>query len=395
MRLLAYYSKIGHPAVEDNMMSLVKALSKMGNSVRLCDINNREELLGVLHSLLNDLDCFDMSFGFNNLGLEWDIAGYTDTVYLYEALKFPHVSIMLDEPFNHNVSGYDLPCRNHIVTYLDRSDLKVLDLMYPDKKMKKLFLPLGGTSKSDILDPLAVPKEYDVVVSATTWGKETTIPQWHQEDVAKSIVAILDDVADILMNYPVNLLTAFQEVLYARGMYEQEYLKALVPYFWPVLGYIKPWRRHQMVRCLVEDGFKVHVFGNGWQNTSFCDMLINHGEVPYQDMLDVISKTKVLVQDEAMFNDGAHDRVFTGMLNGAVVVSEYSAYLDELFEDQHDLFMFDWQHTKEQMDVIHQLLGDDYYRADIARNAYEKVIKSQTWRNRAERIIETVELFRQ
>ncbi|MBQ9377756.1 MAG: glycosyltransferase family 1 protein, partial [Schwartzia sp.] len=96
-----------------------------------------------------------------------------------------------------------------------------------------------------------------------------------------------------------------------------------------------------------------------------------------------------------MFNDGAHDRVFTGMLNGAVVVSEYSSYLEELFEDQHDLFMFDWQHTKEQMEVIHQLLSAESYRADIARNAYGKVINNQTWENRAERIIEAVDIFRQ
>lgn len=395
MRILAYYSKIGHPAVEDNMMSLVKGLSSMGHSIRLCDVNCREELLGVLHSILRDPDCFDMSVGFNHLGLEWDIDGYPDVVYLYEALNFPHVSVMLDEPFNRNVSGYDVPCRNHIVTYLDRSDLQVLELMYPDKKMKKLFLPLGGTVNPNISDPLDVPKEYDVVVSATTWGAEGAMPPWRQGETAKPIVAILDDVADILMQYPVNVMTAFHEVLHARGMYAQDYLRALVPYFWPVLGYIKPWRRHRMVKCLVENGFQVHVFGKGWQNTSFCDALIHHGEVPYRQMLDVISKTKVLVQDEAMFNDGAHDRVFTGMLNGAVVVSEYSSYLDELFENQSDLFMFDWQNTKEQMEVIFRLLGDEHYRMDIARNAYGKVVKSQTWENRSERILEAVELFRQ
>ena len=336
-----------------------------------------------------------MSIGFNGLGLEWNFVEYTDMVYLYEALTFPHVSVMLDEPFNHCVSGYDLPCKNHIVTYLDRSDLQALDILYPDKKMRKLFMPLGGSLQPDVSDPFSGPKEYDVVVSAGNWVAGTSAPRWHQEGTAKPIVAVLDDVADVLMHYPVGLLTAFQEVLYARGMYDREYLKALAPYFWPVLQFIKPWRRHQMVQCLVEAGFQVHIYGGGWENVSFHDALIDHGVVPYRQMLDVISKTKVLVQDEALFNDGAHDRVFTGMLNGAVVVSEYSSYLDELFEDRQDMFMFDWQHTKEQMEVIHQLLEDEQYRANIARNAYGKVIKSQTWANRAERIMETVEIFKE
>ena len=395
MKILAYLTKLGHPALWDNMSSLVASLSNMGHVVRICDINNMDEARGILYSLLDDPNCFDMSVGFNSLGLEWKIAGYTDMVHLYDALNFPHVSIMLDEPFNHCVSGYDLPCRNHIVTYLDRSDLTALDILYPDKKMKKLFMPLGGTLNEDISEPLSAPKEYDVVVSAGNWVAGTEMPRWHQGGTIKSIVAILDDVADILMNYPVSLLPAFQEVLYARGMYDKEYLKVFAPFFWPVLQYIKPWRRHQMVKCLVEAGFKVHIFGGGWQEVPFYDALIDHGTVPYRQMLDVISKTKVLVQDEAMFNDGAHDRVFTGMLNGAVVVSEYSAYLDELFEDGQDLFMFDWQHTKEKMEVIHQLIGDENYRANIARNAYKKVIKSQTWENRAERIIEAVDIFRQ
>ncbi len=150
-----------------------------------------------------------------------------------------------------------------------------------------------------------------------------------------------------------------------------------------------------MMECLVDAGIKVDVFGGGWESVPFADSLVHHGRVPYSEMLDVISKTKVLVQDEAVFNDGAHDRVFTGMLNGAVVVSEYSSYLEELFENQKDIFMFDWQNTKEQMGVIDQLLSDENYRFEVAVNAYNKVKNTQTWRNRAKRILEVVELVGQ
>ena len=395
MRILAYVTHMGHPAVWENMLSLVKALSYMGHEVRLCDVNDNNEMKGVLYQFLVDPGVFDMSIGFNDMGLEWQLEGVADPVYLYEELDFPHVSIMLDEPFNQCVSGYDLPCKNHIVTYLDRSDLKALEFMYPDKKMWKLFLPLGGSMNRDSTDPLSGHREYDVVVSAGVWSEYESTPRWRNGGggVRRAVASILDDVVDILKSYPVNVMTAFQEALHARGMYDAGYLKAMQPYFWPMLFHIKPWRRHQMVKCLAESGLKVDVFGGGWEKVSFADALVLHGAVPYAEMLDVISKTKVLVQDEAVFNDGAHDRVFTGMLNGAVVVSEYSSYLDELFENQHDLFMFDWQHTKEQMEVIPQLLSDESYRLTIATNAYGKVVRDHTWKNRAERIIEAVELF--
>ena len=392
MKILAYITSKVHPAMWDNMLSLVDALS-IENEVKICNLHDNEGLSEVLSIFLETPDYFDMSIGFNSLGMEWNIEGVASKVHVYEELSFPHVSVMLDEPFNRCVAGYDIPCNNHIVTYLNRPDLHALDFMYPNKSMKKLFMPLGGTERITGEQAFEVPKEYDVVVSAGNWIVDDGRPSWCTGDTPKGITAILDDVADIMRNYPVSLIPAFEEVLRSRGMYDMDFLKSLETYFWPVLKYIKPWRRQQMVKCLAESGIKVDIYGGGWDQVSFAGSLVQHGSVSYSEMLDVISKTKVLVQDEALFNDGAHDRVFTAMLNGAVVVSEYSTYLEELFENQKDIFMFDWQNTKEQLGIIPQLLNDEQYRLSIAMSAYGKVAGKHTWKNRADRIIETVELF--
>ena len=81
------------------------------------------------------------------------------------------------------------------------------------------------------------------------------------------------------------------------------------------------------------------------------------------------------------------------MLNGAVVVTEYSSYLDEEFIDGQDLYMFDWQHGNEQVQVIRDLLADEPRRLSVALNAYSKADKRHRWSNRAERILETVNIF--
>ena len=107
-------------------------------------------------------------------------------------------------------------------------------------------------------------------------------------------------------------------------------------------------------------------------------------------MLDYVSQSKVVITDMAGFNEGAHDRVFTGMLNGAVVVSEYSSYLDEVIVNRQDLFMFDWQNTEQQMEVIEKLISDEDYRLSIAQNAYNKAIREHTWESRANQILEAV-----
>ncbi len=392
MRILAYLTKKAHMAMWDNMLSIVKALRDMGHSVASCDVNDsssREALV----EFLEHPDHFDMSIGFNSMGLEWYVNEDSAPMFPYENVDVPHVSIVLDEPFNKFASGYDLPCKNHLVTYLDRSDHRILDILYPGKNMKKLFLPLGGTTRHEQVEMVFASKEYDVVVSASNWKVGSMRPGWHEEGIDRGIVHVLDDVAEVMQTRPVSMIAAFEQVLKERGMYDAEYLEAMTPYFWPVLRYVKPWRRQQMVRCLAELGRRVDIFGEGWEDVPFTEGMRKHGKVSYKEMIDVISKSKVLVQDEALFNDGAHDRVFTGMLNGAVVVSEYSAYLDEIFEDRQEIFLFDWQHTVEQMGIIDRLLADEPYRLSIAARAYGNAKENHTWQNRVERIMEAVGIF--
>ena len=81
------------------------------------------------------------------------------------------------------------------------------------------------------------------------------------------------------------------------------------------------------------------------------------------------------------------------MLNGAVVVSEYSTYLAEEFTVGQDLYLFDWQHIKAQLEVCQRLLKDDCLREKIAVNAYRKASKSHTWEQRAQRLLEVAEML--
>ena len=137
----------------------------------------------------------------------------------------------------------------------------------------------------------------------------------------------------------------------------------------------------------------VDVFGNGWDIVPFAGKLKLHGPVSYEQSLEIASQAKIIFQDQADFNHGAHDRVFTGMLNGAVVVSEFSHYLAEEFEAGRDLFMFDWQNGDQQVQVNHELLADESKRLSVAVSAYGKAVRRHRWANRAERILEAVDVL--
>ena len=137
------------------------------------------------------------------------------------------------------------------------------------------------------------------------------------------------------------------------GFEGEAYLRKMLPYCWDLLLYIKTWRRVKGLELLVRNDIAVDVFAAGWEAVPFADKLRLHGGVSYEESLQICAQSKILFQDQGEFNYGANDRTFNAMLNGAVLVTEYSRYLDENFINGQDLFMYNWQQGEKQLRVIH------------------------------------------
>lgn len=83
------------------------------------------------------------------------------------------------------------------------------------------------------------------------------------------------------------------------------------------------------------------------------------------------------------FKDGAHDRVFNSMLNGAVCVSDGSKYMDEILTDGKDYIKYDLDRLAELPEKIRELLVDRDRWEDIVKNGYNKAVNGHTWADRA------------
>lgn len=384
-----------HPAIYPNMKSLAEGFADMGHNVITCNTAEPDEIKAAL-SLLRENQIIDLSIGVNAMGMH---IKYSDDqiVDVYADLDVPHISILLDEPFNPYCNGYADAARYHIVTYLDRTDKEYFSRMDLSVDKYKMFMPLGGTVSGLSLEELLERKKqssYEVVFSAGAFGDIRQGPEWEKFGVLPShyMLNMLEDIVYLLQNEPLSVVAAANKVLAARGMAEDNYFQAAAYYFPAILCYIKGWRRRKLVAELLRNGIALDIFGDGWEVADLPHGAKLHGAIAYEGMLQVMAEAKVVVNDEAVFNDGAHDRVFTAMLNGAVVVSEYSAYLAEEFVQNRDIFMFGWQDIGEQLQVIPHLLSDDGYREGIVCSAYGRTINRHTWRHRAERLLEAAEL---
>lgn len=383
-----------HPAIYPNMKSIANAFAAMGHEVITCDTARNDEILAAF-PLLQEEKIIDFSVGPNSLGMRF-IDSQGSAFEPYRDSDVLHISILLDEPFNPACNGYDNAARRHIVTYLDRTDKMYFSRMQIAGQKHKVFMPLGGTNSGISLDELLERKKkspYGAVFSASKFSLCENRPVWTEHGADSALAKVLDDVLCLLQWEPVSVTAAAQKVLADRNLDEDIYFEVLAYFFPWMVSYIKAWRRQRLLEELIADGIEVNIFGGGWEDDDFSGKAKLHGRVSYEDMLNITTFAKVVVNDEACFNNGAHDRVFTSMLNGAVVVSEYSAYLAEEFADGQDLFLFDWRHIREQLQVIPQLLSDDGLREKIAVSAYAKAVQRHTWQHRAQHLLEMVEML--
>ncbi len=153
--------------------------------------------------------------------------------------------------------------------------------------------------------------------------------------------------------------------------------------------YVRFYFRGLAIKTLVDNGFKVDTYGASYNylNLKKRDKLIEHGNVFSQDCLDALAKSKLSLNVMPWFKRGAHDRVFNSMLNGALVLTDPSSYLEEIYEDKKDLAFYDLKSMEDLLVSADRFLSDRNYFEEVQERAYRKTLESHTWKNRALRML--------
>ncbi len=388
MKILVYVTNSGHPSMGHITNDIAHGFSQLGCEVILGNFSDVSSMMGARKLLLAGE--IDVSVGANNAGKYMvDCNGRC----VYEYTDTPIVSIMLDAPYNVATGDIGQNWQSHYVCVLDKTHLNALKLCYPKKQFAgSMMLPLGGSSNNRDDEIFGNDRPLDVVYSAGLYNGGNFEPAWLEYEENQFIVNILNDVTDYMLANPVSTLTALKIVLEDRGFYGAEYVKKFTPHLFSLFHYAKHRRRYNIMELLAKEEVPVDVYGGGWDQVPFAEKLRIHGEVSYEEVLDAFFKAKVVFQDQAEYNNGGHDRVFTAMLHGAVVVSEYSTYLEKKFDVNKDIFLFDWQNTASQLGIINKLLNNESLRLSTALGAYGKASANHRWVNRAQSIMEMLSL---
>ncbi|WP_405751201.1 hypothetical protein, partial [Anaerovibrio slackiae] len=102
-----------HPSLLPISMGLADGFRELGKNVAFCDCTDTE----CVNACFDLMRARQVAFcaGLNNFGMIWQV-GEREVIHTYDEYDVPHVSIMLDTPYNKTVSGFDEHCPKHIVT---------------------------------------------------------------------------------------------------------------------------------------------------------------------------------------------------------------------------------------------------------------------------------------
>ena len=118
------------------------------------------------------------------------------------------------------------------------------------------------------------------------------------------------------------------------------------------------------------------------------NLILNGSQLDSAECVKIIRNTKIALNTMPWFKDGAHDRIFTAMLNKAVSLTDGSIYLKERFCDGKDLVFYELEHLDALPEQVLSMLGHPKKMKEIIEYSYERALKEDTWANRAERLRE-------
>lgn len=149
---------------------------------------------------------------------------------------------------------------------------------------------------------------------------------------------------------------------------------------------VRTYFRGEIIRELAEQDIRVHVFGAGWDQLC-CrkpeHLIKNGGQIGSAACVQAVRNAKISFNIMPWFKNGAHDRIFTSMLQKTVALTDDSRYLRKQFRDGEDLVFFSLEGRKYLPDLIHMLLDNEENAVRIAENGYRKAYGLHTWRERA------------
>lgn len=147
--------------------------------------------------------------------------------------------------------------------------------------------------------------------------------------------------------------------------------------------------RERVLRNILEKGIQLDVFGDSWKNSSLKKYpnLVCHPDVSVEESLEIWQKSKLALNIMSWHKAGFTERMANIMLSGALLVTDYTTYLDSKY-GENDMLIFRLEDMKKLPERIKYFLKNTNERIKVADCGRERAEKEHTWDKRAGQLVD-------
>lgn len=327
---------------------------------------------------------------FNNLGFNMELK---EGENIWDALNIWCINILMDHPFCYDRALCDAP-QNGIVLCVDKNHMSYINRFYSNISITG-FLPHGGKELWNEIRPIS-GRKIDVMYAGglSRANAKNIIPDLSAYNNLMDVDKFCKDVYQYAIeNSEVTTEGAIEYKLNELGLHiSDEELRQLMADFHFLDLYIVSHYREKVVETVARAGIDICIYGIGWEICDWINWPNVHyiGRVPSYEIVNIMIDAKVVLSTMTWFKDGSHDRIFNGMLQGAVVASDTSKYMEEESGavDGENMILFNLKEIDTVPNRIMAVLNDVELAQRIANNGYELARQKHTWAVRARELDE-------
>lgn len=308
---------------------------------------------------------------------------------IWNVLDADCYDFIVDHPMYYH-AAIIFPVRRLTFLCVDEYHQKFIERFYPGR-VRSYFFPLAGIRSKGAEVPFE-KRSMDILFTGAYLVDDRV--EYHLNGLTEGVKRLYLECFEWLKQHTDQTLEQAVEYSMTRrgAKLPEDDLRDTVRMFQDMDGMLRSWVRARVVKTLADSDVKVHVYGEGWQCLD-CkkENLVIHGRIPFDETIPLMADARIVLNVMPWFKSGVHDRVYSAMLNGSVCLTDSSRYMDRTLKDEENVLFYSPDNLEELPDKVKWYLDRPELLREIAENGYRYAKDTQTWQQRAKRLIELIE----
>ena len=332
-------------------------------------------------------------FTFNIFGDVRDDAGR----FIGDIVQAPHVVQFVDYPPSH-LDRLEAMSPNAALLCVDESHVKTLLATYgPERFAHVGFSPhaAAGATVSLGADPASFAPARTIPILFPGTFQAPDEVRWAQ--MPETVQRLYEAAVEIALAAEwTPALAAFDQAMVDFGLDPTD--KAVADFRKTttyIHEYVRAHRRLQVMNAARTLGIRLHLVGNGYEGRLADDPNLTWGgAVGFAAGLNLMAHSRVVLNVNANFGAGSHERPLSAMNAGAAAASDHSGFYAANFRAGEEIALYRWRDLEAGLAAIAALADDPDAAFVMAQAGQRRVLAEHRWTNRVATIIAAAEAAR-